>query len=173
MSVNLLKTIKKIKPSFCKFLLFHLAFILKRAQSMSDAVQDESQSKGCSIIRIRGAHLPLTYPHIMKGHSGTQEEQLSETRHEAPATLSQCWFVITWDKKMSGGLVHVLTKRERLFVFQGAMGWYTHFTSLGHCTACSEHRGHERIFASFSFVLPCANKARVIKRRRRSARVHV
>lgn len=29
MSVNLLKTIKKIKLSFCKFLLFHLAFILK------------------------------------------------------------------------------------------------------------------------------------------------
>lgn len=57
---------------------------------MSDAVQDESQSKGRSIIRIRGVHLRLTYPHIMKGHSGTQEEQLLETRHEAPATLSQC-----------------------------------------------------------------------------------
>lgn len=57
---------------------------------MSVAVQDESQSKGRSIIRIRGVHLRLTYPHIMKGHSGTQEEQLLETRHEAPATLSQC-----------------------------------------------------------------------------------
>lgn len=51
---------------------------------------------------------------------GSQGEQLWEMQHEEPETLGQCRFVITWDKKMSGGLVHVLTKWERLFVVQGA-----------------------------------------------------
>lgn len=52
----------------------------------------------------------VTFAYEIKGHSGTQNKQLWETQHGAPATLSQCRFVIMWDKKMSEGLEHVLTK---------------------------------------------------------------